>query len=181
MKKLTEWLKHNWLVLAVLLAYAVLAAVRPEAASQAASRGLTTFAQLLPTLVTIFLLIGLVRVWVSDTFIMTHLGDSSGWKGLLIGAGLGTLMVGPLVGVFPLYESLLMKGARTGVIVAMVSTWAVKIAMIPLEISLLGWRFALVHNALVFAAAFVMAPLMELALGRDWNLRFRERAESAAN
>lgn len=173
MNALVKWSKQNWLLYVVLLAYAVLGVSNGPAALDAAGRGLTTFVTLFATLAGVFVLIGLVRVWVTDAFIMKHLGDESGWRGLAIGAGLGTVMVGPLVGVFPLYESLLAKGARPGVIVAMVSTWAIKLAMIPLELSIFGWQFTLVRNGLLFCAAFVMAPLMELIIGRHWGARFR--------
>ena len=173
MSALAKWSKQNWLLYVVLFAYAVLGVFHAPEALDAAARGLATFASLLATLLGVFVLIGLVRVWVTDAFIMRHLGEESGWRGLAIGAGLGTVMIGPLVGVFPLYESLLAKGARPGVIVAMVSTWAIKIAMIPLELSIFGWQFTLVRNGLLFGAAFVMAPLMELIIGKDWGTRFR--------
>ena len=176
MSAFVKWSKQNWLLYVVLIAYAALGVSDAPAALDAAVLGLTTFANLLATLAGVFILIGLVRVWVTDAFIMRHLGDESGWRGLALGAGLGTVMVGPLVGVFPLYESLLAKGARPGVIVAMVSTWAIKIAMIPLELSIFGWQFTLVRNGLLFCAAFVMAPLMELIIGKDWGARFRGAA-----
>jgi uncharacterized protein len=168
-----KWSKTNWLLYVVAIAYGVLAVSNTSAAFDAAIRGLATFGNLLATLIGVFVLIGLVRVWVTDAFIMRHLGEESGWRGITIGAGLGTVMIGPLVGVFPLYESLLAKGARPGVIVAMVSTWAIKIAMIPLELSIFGWQFALLRNGLLFCFAFVMASLMELILGKHWGARFR--------
>jgi uncharacterized membrane protein YraQ (UPF0718 family) len=171
-----KWSKQNWLLYVVLVAYAVLAAFHAPEALDAAIRGLTTFVNLLVTLLGVFVLIGLVRVWVTDAFIIRHLGEESGWRGLAIGAGLGTVMIGPLVGVFPLYESLLAKGARPGVIVAMVSTWAIKLAMIPLELSIFGWQFTLVRNGLLFCAAFVMAPTMEFIIGKNWGARFRDAA-----
>ena len=173
MNAFVKWSKQNWLLYVVLVAYAVLAASHAAQALDAATRGLTTFVNLLATLVGVFVLIGLVRVLVTDAFIMKHLGDESGWRGLAIGAGLGTVMIGPLVGVFPLYESLLAKGARPGVIVAMVSTWAIKLAMIPLELSIFGWQFTLVRNGLLFCAAFVMAPTMEFIIGKNLGARFR--------
>lgn len=176
MNALAAWSKRNWLLYVVAAAYAVLAFRNSSLALQAAERGALTFINLLPTLVGVFALIGLVRVWITDSFIIRHLGADSGWRGLAIGAALGTVMIGPLVGVFPLYESLLAKGARAGVIVAMVSTWAIKLAMIPLELSVFGWQFTLARNAMLFLAAFVMAPVMELIIGRDWGARFRGAA-----
>lgn len=173
MKKLAKWSKRNWLVWAVALAYMAVAATRPTAAAQGGLLGLRTLGELAATLVTVFVLVGLFQVWVSDEFIIKHLGDSSGFKGLALGAGLGTVIHGPLVGVFPLLEALLAKGARVGVVVAIVSTWAIKLPMIPLELRLFGWKFTLLREGLLFASAFVMAPLMELALGKDWGNRFR--------
>jgi uncharacterized membrane protein YraQ (UPF0718 family) len=173
---LAKWSKQNWLLYLVLLAYAILGVRNAPMALDAAARGAASFAGLLATLLGVFALIGLVRVWVTDAFIMRHVGDESGWRGLAIGAALGTVMIGPLVGVFPFYESLLAKGARPGVIVAMASTWALKIAMIPLELSIFGWQFTFVRNGLLFGAAFVMASLMELVIGKDWGARFRGTA-----
>lgn len=125
------------------------------------------------TLLTVFVFVGLFQVWINDEFIMKHLGDESGIKGLALGAGLGTILHGPLIGVFPLLQALLAKGAKLGVVVAIVSTWAIKLPMIPLEIKLFGWKFALLRNGLLFVSAFVMAPLMEWALGTGWVDRFR--------
>lgn len=173
MKKAAKWAKNNWLVWVVALAYVAVAVSRPAAAARGGLLGLQTFGELAATLVTVFVFVGLFQVWVSDEFIIKHLGDGSGLKGLALGAGLGTVIHGPLVGVFPLIKALLAKGARTGVVVAIVSTWAIKLPMIPLELRLFGWKFTLLREGLLFASAFVMAPLMELALGKDWALSFR--------
>lgn len=173
MKRLAKWSQANWLVWAVALAYLVVTVTRPSSAGKGALLGLQTFGELAATLVTVFVIVGLFQVWVSEELIMRHLGETSGFKGLAIGAGLGTIIHGPLVGVFPLLEALLRKGARTGVVVAIVSTWAIKLPMIPLELRLFGWKFTLLREGLLFASAFIMAPLMELALGKDWGARFR--------
>ncbi len=172
-KRLAKWSKANWLVWAVALAYLAVAVTRPSSAGEGALLGLRTLGELAATLVTVFVIVGLFQVWVSEEFIIKHLGESSGFKGLALGAGLGTVIHGPLVGIFPLLKALLAKGARTGVVVAIVSTWAIKLPMIPLELRLFGWRFTLLREGLLFASAFIMAPLMELALGKNWGARFR--------
>jgi uncharacterized membrane protein YraQ (UPF0718 family) len=178
-KKLLKWSKSNWLVWAVALAYVAVVVARPPAAVQGGILALQTFGGLAATLVTVFVIVGLFQVWVTEDFIIKHLGESSGLKGLAVGAGIGTLIHGPLVGVFPLLDALLAKGARLGVVVAIVSTWAIKLPMIPLELRLFGWRFTVLREGLLFASAFVMAPLMELALGRTWlaDHRSHERDE----
>lgn len=180
MNKLAKWSKRNWLVWAVAAAYAVMAFVRPVAAAHAGALGVQTFVSLILTLVTVFVFVGLFQVWVDDRFIMKHLGDRSGTKGLALGAGLGTVIHGPLIGVFPLLKAMLSKGAKTGVVVAIVSTWAIKLPMLPLEVRLFGWRFTLLRNGLLFVSAFIMAPLMELTLGKGWVDRFRDVDDGSA-
>lgn len=168
-----KWSKANWLVWAVALAYVAVALTRPAAAASGGVRGLQTFGELAATLVSVFIIVGLFQVWVREELIIKHLGESSGFKGLALGAGIGTIIHGPLVGVFPLLKALLTKGARAGVVVAIVSTWAIKLPMIPLELRLFGWKFTLLREGLLFVSAFIMAPLMEAILGRDWGARFR--------
>ena len=170
MKQLIKWSRANWLVWVIVIAYLLLAVTRTHVASTAALVALTTFRDLIVTLVVVFLIVGLFQVWVSEDFIVRHLGQDSGLKGLAFGAGIGTVIHGPLVGVFPLLKTLLGKGARLGVVIAIVSTWAIKLPMIPLEIRLFGWKFTLLREGLLFASAFIMAPVMELALGKDWAL-----------
>ncbi|MDR3686934.1 MAG: permease [Coriobacteriia bacterium] len=168
MTRFIKWSKQNWLVWAVLLAYIVTALSKPAAAVRALVLGAETFASLIVTLVTVFVVVGLFLVWVNDEFIMKHLGEESGFIGLVLGASFGTVLHGPLIGVFPLLRALIEKGARVGVVIAIVSTWAIKLPMIPLEIRLFGWKFALLRNGLLFVSAFIMAPLMELVLGKEW-------------
>jgi uncharacterized membrane protein YraQ (UPF0718 family) len=172
-KKFAAWSKKNWLVWAVAAAYVAMAMVRPADASRAGLLGVQTFVELIATLISVFVFVGLFQVWVNDDFILKHMGETSGLRGLALGAGIGTVIHGPLIGVFPLLKALLAKGAKVGVVVAIVSTWAIKLPMLPLEVRLFGWKFALLRNGLLFASAFVMAPLMELAIGKDWIIRFR--------
>lgn len=169
-----KWLGQNWLVALVALCYLWVAAARPQTVLLALQIGARTFVDTLPTLVSVFVFVGLLAVWIEQSFVAKHLGEGSGLKGLFIGAGLGTLLHGPLVGVFPLLEGLLKKGARPAVIIAIVSTWAIKLPMIPLELQLFGWRFTVVREGLLFLSAFALAPLIEFAIGKDWIDRFRE-------
>lgn len=113
----------------------------------------------------VFVFVGLFQVWIREDVIVKHLGHESGFKGLALGALAGTALNGPLFAIFPLLKSLLKKGAKLGVITVIFSTYAIKVPMLPLEIGFLGWKFTIVHNLLMFLAAFIMAPLMEWMMG----------------
>ncbi|MCL6473123.1 MAG: permease [Firmicutes bacterium] len=163
--KFLAWAKKNWLLWVVVAAYALLATVNLDDAKMAAIISAKTFASVAVTLITVFVFVGLFQVWMREEFILKHLGKEAGFRGLFLGAALGTAIHGPLVGVFPLLKTLLDKGARLGVVVAIVSTWAIKVPMIPLELRFFGWKFTLARQLLLFASAFIMAPLMERLIG----------------
>lgn len=175
-RKAAGWVSKYWLLMVTAAAYAMLAIVSFSEAERALSIGVSTFASVAVILVTVFVSMGLFQVWVRDEFILKHLGEKSGIRGMLIGAALGTAMVGPLVEIFPLLKMLLIKGARLGVVVAIVSTWAIKLPMIPLELSFFGWKFTLLRQALLFASAFVMAPVIELLVGKR-NIFMEEKGD----
>lgn len=160
-------IRKHWLLLLVALAYGLLVFRSSIQAEQAVLAGAKTFASVILAITTAFLFVGLFQVWVKEEHIINHLGQESGLKGLFLGAGVGTVIHGPLVGVFPLLKSLLDKGARLAVIVAIASTWAIKIPMIPIELKFLGLKFTLLHQILVFASAIPMGLVMEWIIGKQ--------------
>jgi uncharacterized membrane protein YraQ (UPF0718 family) len=155
----------NRLLSSVLLAYLVLAGISPQKALVALGIGMGTLLDVTPIVLSVFVFIGLVHVWVKEETIVKHLGHESGFRGVALGAVLGTALNGPLFTIFPLAQSLIRKGARVGVIAAVFSTYAIKVPLLPLEIGFLGLKFTVAHNLMMFLSAFLMAPLMELMMG----------------
>lgn len=170
--RLWRWAKKNWLLFAVLAAYALVTSLDAPEGVRALRNAALTFGNVAATLTTVFIFVGLFQVWVREEFILRHLGEDSGIKGLFFGALLGTAIHGPLVAVFPMLKALREKGARLGVLVAIVSTWSIKVPMIPLEFRYFGWKFTILRQILLFASAFIMAPAMERLLA--------ERSDRAA-
>lgn len=168
--KLRSWLKQNWLVLVVFGAFAIATVLEPARAGKALAIGLQTFIGVGAILFAVFVFMGMFSVWVSEDQVARHLGKESGVKGLIYGAALGTIYHGPQVSVFPFLKTMLDKGARLSVVVAVVSAYAIKLPMMPLEIALLGLRFTIVHNALLLITAPMLGIIMERLL-RD---RLRE-------
>ena len=56
-------------------------------------------------------------------------------------------------------------GARWAIVTAVLTSWAVKLSMIPLEVRFLGWRFAALRSFLVVVAAVGLGLLVELLMG----------------
>ena len=162
-----EWLKQNWLTVIIGTVFITLLITRSGQALSALYIGGRSFFSISAILVTVFIFLGMFSVWVKEEQIMRHFGEDSGIRGLLYGSLLGTVFHGPQVSIFPLLKSLKDKGARMAVIVAVVSAFAIKIPMIPLELALMGSRFTVVHNVLLFATAPILGILMEFLLRED--------------
>ncbi len=123
------------------------------------------FENILPQLLTIFVIIGVAMAILKPETIQTLLGSDSGFWGVLAAAAIGSITLMPGFVAFPLAAALLKSGAGYMQIAAFVSTlMMVGIITLPLEIKSFGRRAAIVRNsaALVFslAAAFVIGVVL---------------------
>ena len=110
----------------------------------------------------IFVLVGLLDVWVPRKIVENHVGPESGFKGMLISLLAGSAAAGPLYGAFPVGETMLKKGCSVKNLVIFLSSWAaIKIPMIMMETNFLGWKFALVRFALTVPMIFIIGILTE--------------------
>ncbi len=159
--KLKAWLQQNWLVVLIAVVFIAALIVNTTKTGEALTTGGKIFLSIVGILTSVYIFIGLFSVWVREEQIMRHFGEGSGAKGLLYGALLGMVFHGPPVSIFPLLKSLREKGARLAVIVSIVSAFAIKLPVIPLELSLFGLRFTVVHNGLLFLTAPFLGLIME--------------------
>ena len=112
----------------------------------------------LPVLFFIFILMGVISIFVTKEMIAKLLGTGSGIWGILIGELVGALALIEPAAVFPFSGSLIAKGASYGVIYAFASTAIlIGIATFPAEIMFMGKKFAVVRNILTFALVFFIA------------------------
>lgn len=109
-----------------------------------------------PMLFFAFIVAGIVPLLVPQEFMDKYLGAESGWRGLFIGALAGGLSPGGPFVSMPIALGLLRSGAGVGVMVAYLTGWSLlAISRIPLEVGILGWKFALIR----FACTFFFAPI----------------------
>ncbi|MDO9108846.1 MAG: permease [Coriobacteriia bacterium] len=156
----TDALKPYRLVLAVAALYGVAAINSPERAWGAALVAAKTFASVAPIIIAVFAGLGLVQVFVDKQALARHLGDRAGLPALLIAAAAGTILVGPVFVVFPLLKTMRDHGVSWAIITTALTAWAVKLPMVPLEVTFLGWRFSIARMALTLIASVAMGSLM---------------------
>lgn len=165
MKRAIELAKKESLVVVVGALYAAAAIAAPDkavAALAASGRAIVSVALII---FSVFLALGLFGTLVDKQAIGRRLGHGSGFKTLLLAAGFGTILVGPVYAVFPLLKAFRDHGARPAVIVTIITAWAVKVPMIPLEVQFLGWGFSVARIVLTLIAAVVLGLVMEPLLG----------------
>jgi uncharacterized membrane protein YraQ (UPF0718 family) len=110
-----------------------------KAAASLAKQG-TTMLFVIPP---IFLLLGLLDVWVPRETLIRFMGPDSGIRGLLLSFLLGSAAAGPLYGAFPVATVLMRKGASFTNILVFIGAWSTtKVPMLLFEAQALGFRFA---------------------------------------
>jgi len=156
--------KGESFLVAVGLLYALALVLDSPRAVRAAALGGKVFLAVVPVMAASFGALGLFQVLVKKERIARSLGHQSGWRGLLAASAFGSVLVGPVYIIFPLLLVMREHGARWAIITAVLTSWAVKVPMIPLEIQFLGWRFAALRSALVIAASIGLGLLVELLM-----------------
>jgi uncharacterized membrane protein YraQ (UPF0718 family) len=92
----------------------------------------------------VFLLLGLLDLWVPRETMMRFMGQGSGLRGGALAFVLGSAAAGPLYAAFPIASVLMKKGASLVNVLIFIGAWSTtKIPMFLFEYSALGARFAI--------------------------------------
>jgi uncharacterized membrane protein YraQ (UPF0718 family) len=134
--------------------------------TRAASHFGAFFLEMIAFLPALFVLIGLLDVWVPRERVERHIGKESGVRGMVWVILLAMLQAGPLYGAFPVSYMLWKKGCSVRNIFIYLGAFAtLKIPMLTFETGFLGWRFTLVRSALTLPVFILIAIAMERLIG----------------
>lgn len=127
----------------------------------------------------IFILLGLLDVWVPRESMMRLMGPESGAKGVLLAFLLGSFAAGPLYGAFPVAGVLMKKGASFTNVMVFMGAWSTtKIPMILFESSALGPRFASSRLAIDVVGIVFIAGAMSATISKSEIERCFDRAKA---
>lgn len=119
-------------------------------------------AEMLSILPAIFVLLGLMDVWIERETMIKYMGENAGLKGGVIAFIMGSAAAGPLYAAFPIAGMLLKKGAKLSNIFIFIGAWSTtKIPMILFETSNLGWKFMLVRLICSVIGIIIIAIILE--------------------
>ena len=103
--------------------------------------------QIIPLLLFAFVVAGLVQVLLPQDVISRWIGAESGFRGILLGTLGGALTPGGPFVSMPIAAGMLQAGAGMGTMVAFMTSWSlIAISRLPLEVGILGWRFAIIRT-----------------------------------
>jgi uncharacterized membrane protein YraQ (UPF0718 family) len=153
----TVWIINGFAVSALLIA---LYRDR-ERGINSLKRGLFSFVRILPTVLTIVVIIGLLLGFVPPDMLRQVVGDQSGIVGLFLTGTIGSVLHIPALVAFPLAASFQEMGASVSIVAVFITTLTmIGVVTLPLEIRELGWRFAVLRNGLSFVGAVLIALVM---------------------
>jgi len=124
------------------------------------------FMGVLPLLVLAFVLVGFIQVLLPRETLHTWMGEEAGWKGLLLGTGIGALIQGGPYGFFPLFGSVFRDNVSTGTAVAMITAWGmINVGHLPYEMAFLGHRFVVLKYSLYLFLPPLAGLLAQMIFG----------------
>ncbi len=128
-------------------------------AKEATKKSLQTFKTSLPIMIGILLLINLISSSVQGKYSQLFSGNTV--VDPIIGAAAGSISFGIPITSYIVGGELLREGVSLIAVTAFILAWStVGVAMLPLESSMLGKRFAITRNLINFVFSIVIAILV---------------------
>ena len=124
--------------------------------------------EMLSLLPAIFILLGLLDVWVDRATMMRYTGKGSGLKGVLISFILGSAAAGPLYAAFPIATIMMKKGSSLFNIFIFIGAWSTtKIPMLTFEAANLGVQYTALRLALSIVGIILIAGILSRSLTKE--------------
>lgn len=176
-----KFMKENKMLSGAIIALILLYLVSVERGNVAALSAIDNLKSVGMVLPPIFVLIGLLDVWVPKEVMVKWMGNSSGVVGASIAIFLGAVGAGPLVVAFPIAALLIKKGARLAYVFLFLGAWtSVKLPIFMFELSSFGPQFTFIHVGSALFVYVIGSFIMEKTLSSENKKDVLKRAEEFA-
>ncbi|MBC6975252.1 hypothetical protein H9I32_23665 [Bacillus sp. Xin] len=123
------------------------------------------FRNLIPSMLSIMLFVGLSLSMLTPSFISSIIGGKSGFIGIVYSAIIGSVALVPSFVVFPLGNTLVQNGAGLPQVAALMSTlMSVGITTLPMEQKIFGRSFAYSRNASALLMSLIFSYIIWLVM-----------------
>lgn len=124
--------------------------------------------EMLSVIPPIFILLGLLDVWIQRETMVKFMGEKSGILGIAIAFLLGSAAAGPLYAAFPVAGVLLKKGSKFSNVLIFIGAWATtKIPLLLFETTSMGWKFMLTRFLIDIPVIALIAYMTERLLSES--------------
>jgi len=149
-----------------------------EIGSRAIEGTLNNVIELIKLVPPVFVLLGLMDTWIPKEKAMRFMGESAGFKGVVLAFLLGSFAAGPLYAAFPVGAMLLRKGSTIKNVMIFTGAWAsTKVPMLLIEISSLGIKFTITRLIVEIIGIIMVAYIIEKSLTWEEKKFIYTRAE----
>ena len=126
-------------------------------------KGVMMFLKILPTLISVIILVSLALYFVSEEMLIEYLGKDAGVGAYISAAIIGSISIIPGFISYPLASILLKTGVSFSVLSVFITTLKmVGILTIPIEAKFFGYKTAIIRNSLSFLGAIVVGGTMAI-------------------
>lgn len=170
----------KWFPLILTLAgFALLALISFSLFQKAVALSFFNLQEMLLVLPPVFILMGILDVFVERETVMKWMGHGSGIRGAVLSFLLGSMAAGPLYGAFPVAAVFLKKGVKFFNVLIFLGAWSTtKVPMLLFETVSLGKTFTLSRLILDMAGILAMSGLMTRLMKEKEIEKLRRNAET---
>jgi uncharacterized membrane protein YraQ (UPF0718 family) len=167
MDKLKNFIKRYKFFIVISIINIIILAVNPVIGLKSIEITWKNALEMLYIIPPIFILLGLLDVWVKRETMVKYMGENSGLFGVLIAFVLGSAAAGPLYAAFPVAVVLLKKGSKLSNVLIMIGAWSTtKIPLLLFEASSMGVKFMVTRFILDLIGIAVIAFTTEKLLSK---------------
>ena len=167
MKSLLEVLKRYKFALLSMAILIILFIVKRPIGKEASENILQSFKEFFKITPPLFIILGLMDIWIPEEKFAKYMGKRSGILGVLISLIAGALCVGPLYMTFPIGAILLRKRASIkNVLIFIGASSSIKIPEIIVEIYTLGVKFTFVRLGIEIIGIILIGWIIDKRLPR---------------
>lgn len=169
MDKIIKVIKRYRFFIILLVINTVIIVVKPDIGLKSLQLTKSNALEMLSILPPVFILLGLLDVWVKRETMIKFMGEKSGIIGVLLAFLLGSAAAGPLYAAFPVAAVLLKKGSKFSNVLIMIGAWSTtKIPLLLFEASSMGIKFMITRFILnIFGIAIIAYTVEKLLSKRE--------------
>ncbi|MGD1821792.1 MAG: permease [Pleomorphochaeta sp.] len=170
--------RYKWFLI-ILTINIIIGIVYPDIGRTSFKNTESNLLEILSVIPPIFILLGLLDVWVDRETMIKYLGKGSKLKGFLIALLLGSVAAGPLYAAFPIALLMVKKRASLFNIFVFIGAWSTtKIPMLTFEMASLGLNFTLTRLCCSLIGITIIAFILNSFINENDEKQIYANAEN---